>query len=190
MKQITTNSLSILFIEVPENAKEVAIGYNDNGSLFYLSNKKSESVELPFGLWKILGKSTELSEEQMKEICQSIEIDDYTYDERVFYDMYRNYSLDESYWNLKCDQCSNVQESYLSLLEANGIVDRNLIERPEIEKYILTGKNKAELDMLEEDSLGLKPSWKSIFLSNYEDKLNQYQEAQSKVEHYLVLKKS
>lgn len=110
MKEIQTNGITILFVEVPDDAIGFIIDY------FYLICNPYESdkkvIELPQCQWEILGKSTELSEEQMKEICEDVK--------GMFQSvMYKDYiGLNFPY--------HFVNESYLSLLEANGI-DNNKI---------------------------------------------------------------
>ena len=107
--EIQTNGITILLVEVPEGAKEFDI--SDMGSLiYYVEWGNSGYIDLPQGQYQILGKSTELSEEQMKEICDT--------DGKG----YMNY-LEHP----KNSYCKTVQESYLSLLEANGIVGNQLV---------------------------------------------------------------
>ena len=136
MKEIKTNGITILLIEVPEDAKLLQITQNASGrNLSYKVNNTTHPfgythIKLPEGNYQILGKSTELSEEQMKEI---VERKDWLWGKMTYL------------------------SSYLSLLEANGIVDRNPF-----------------------DKSGM------TFSSEYQ---NKWQESQSKVKHYLVLKR-
>jgi hypothetical protein len=139
MKEIKTNDITILIVEVPEDAIRFNI---DNGLLRYTTPfyNKSEQVEndgmilLPIeNEWEIIGKSTESIHELL----------------------------------------GISKEDYLSLLEANGIVDRiNLLE-PNIDDYCYAGSMKL-------DKWGV---------TEYEKELKEWQEAQSKVKHYLVLKR-
>jgi len=168
MKEIQTNGITILLVEVPEDATDFNLHHNI--LLYPLGNDDVDGIRLPIGQYQILGKSTELSEEQMKEICEYKEIDSYDCDGMVWYDIYRNYALDDSYWLNSCDQFFTVQESYLSLLEANGIVDRN---------------NLANHDTT--TILGSSPS--GIYYEVLDELRDKWQESQSKVKHYLVLKR-
>jgi len=170
MKEIQTNGITLLLVEVPEDASDFRIDYASIIVLSWATTNENGSIELSSGKWVILGKSTELSEEQMKEICEYKEIDSYDCDGMVWYDIYRNYALDDSYWLNSCDQFFTVQESYLSLLEANGIVDRN---------------NLANHDTT--TILGSSPS--GIYYEVLDELRDKWQESQSKVKHYLVLKR-
>lgn len=148
MKEIQTNGITILLVEVPEDAKLLQITQNAYGrNLSYKVNNTPHPfgythIKLPEGQYQILGKSTELSEEQMMLICDNINPDDSIY----------------------CDEfLDKLKSSYLSLLEANGIVDRNNAPHPS----------------------DIEPTNR-----NHYDKIEQeWQEAQSKVKHYLVLKR-
>ena len=67
------------------------------------------------------------------------------------------------------------KESYLSLLEANGIVDRCLMPKPEFNyEFGEDGPTDSQL-------LGAE--------IHFDECCKQYQEAQSKVKHYLALKR-
>ena len=159
MKEIQTNGITILLVEVPEDAIGFIIDY------FYLICNPYESdkkvIELPQCQWEMIGKSTELSEEQMKEILP------------IYEGAIRGYRI---YTQRPDLLTKDIQESYLSLLEANGIVDRCSIEEPEI---------------YQDD--GIRQPCKYDYphgfdLEQYHKDLKQWQEAQSKVKHYLVLK--
>jgi len=177
MKEIQTNGITILLVEVPEDAKNFTItefDWFENAPKWYLLHETIEDncgcpIEFD-GDWEILGKSTELSEEQMKEICEYKEIDSYDCDGMVWYDIYRNYALDDSYWLNSCDQFFTVRESYLSLLEANGIVDRNNLTNPDTTSILGSSPSGIDYEILDE----LRDKW---------------QKSQSKVKHYLVLKR-
>ena len=139
MKEIKTNGITILLVEVPEDAREFKI---ENGLLLFKADFIPFGIViLPQGQYQILGKSTELSEEQMKEILP------------IYEGAIRGYRI---YTQRPDLLTKDIRESYLSLLEANGIVDRNPF-----------------------DKSGM------TFSSEYQ---NKWQEAQSKVKHYLVLK--
>lgn len=129
MKEIQTNGITILFVEVPEDAREFKI---ENGLLLFKVDFIPFGIVIPpQGLYQILGKSTEPIHELL----------------------------------------GISKEEYLSLLEANGIVDRNMIDKPN------------ESDILEdcEDWVYARAKYQSL--------LEQWLEAQSKVKHYLVLKR-
>lgn len=164
MKEIKTNGITILFVEVPEDGKDFYI--NNVGCIRYSVGGWSKCIEpeemgvyLNKDEYEILGKSTELSEEQMKEIVDVDKEASYWDDEHEEY--YVNYNI-----NGKSDRYvfSSVQKSYLSLLEANGIVDRNPL-----------GDIAPEYDVSKSDGGAYK------FLD--------WKKAQSKVKHYLVLKR-
>jgi len=139
-KEIQTNGITILLVEVPEDAIGFIIDYLYLICNPYESDKKV--IELPQCQWEILGKSTELSEEQMKEILP------------IYEGAIRGYRI---YTQRPDLLTKDIQESYLSLLESNGIVDRNPIsdEQKNVDRF-----------------------WQV-----------EWQQAQSKVKHYLVLKR-
>jgi hypothetical protein len=155
---------------VPEDAKEFDI--SDMGSLiYYVEWGNSGYIDLPQGQYQILGKSTELSEEQMKEICWQVSFGNYT--------GYKNYNQAKcsDFRDIVESSFSTVQESYLSLLEANGIVDMNLIPGPN------------HLDYKVKNEWGELVFKSTSSLNKYSDDYDKYQESQSKVKHYLVLKR-
>ncbi len=119
MTSIKTNGITILLVEVP--SVNLIFDIHDNylvmgTNAMDVSSKKRKIrngdnkgfINLNKVDWQILGKSTELSEEQMKEICESDRHDN------MFID-FREESTRYAYL------LKSVQESYLSLLEANGI---------------------------------------------------------------------
>lgn len=188
MKEIQTNGITILLVEVPDSVNSFGIGAtchdcnksgmwhcahadtcgNNIPALKVFTNDVfTISIDLPQGQWEILGKSTELSEEQMKGICWQVSFGNYT--------GYKNYNQAKcsDFRDIVESSFSTVQESYLSLLEANGIVDRNLYEKPDADK------------ILDEYSCNENVISKMV----YREDLEQYQEAQSKVKTYLVLKR-
>lgn len=154
MKEIQTNGITILLVEVPEDVKLWSID-NDNELYLYVSvsDDTPDIIGLGKGQYQILGKSTELSEEQMKEICELLAEFGLNGEAKL----YMNYKYNKP---VPCTfTCGTVEESYLSLLEANGIVDRNPYNKPSDLPYTYDG---------------------------YEEF---YNESQSKVKHYLVLKR-
>lgn len=109
MTPIKTNNITILLVEVPEDTKLWSID-NDNELYLYVSvsDDTPDIIGLGKGQYQILGKSTELSEEQMNEICAS--------------DRHNNMFIDFKEESTRYAYLlKSVQESYLSLLEANGI---------------------------------------------------------------------
>ena len=120
MKEIQTNGITLLLVEVPEDASDFRIDYASIIVLSWATTNENGSIELSSGKWVILGKSTELSEEQMKEICWQVSFGNYT--------GYKNYNQAKcsDFRDIVESSFSTVQESYLSLLEANGI-DNNKI---------------------------------------------------------------
>jgi len=145
-KEIQTNGITILLVEVPEDAIGFIIDYLYLICNPYESDKKV--IELPQCQWEILGKSTELSEEQMKEILP------------IYEGAIRGYRI---YTQRPDLLTKDIRESYLSLLEANGIVDRNSASHPSD----IDPTNRSHYDKIEQE----------------------WQQAQSKVKHYLVLKR-
>jgi len=122
MKEIKTNGITMLLVEVPEDAIGFIIDYLYLICNPYESDKKV--IELPQCQWEILGKSTELSEEQMKEICEFRFGNQSEYLEAGFIDY--NTPVRNGFGDKYILNKETVQESYLSLLEANGI-DNNKI---------------------------------------------------------------
>ena len=106
MKEVTTNNQTILLVEVPEDASDFRIDYASIIVLSWATTNENGSIELSSGKWVILGKSTELSEEQMKEILP------------IYEGAIRGYRI---YTQRPDLLTKDIQESYLSLLEANGI---------------------------------------------------------------------
>ena len=106
MKEITTNGITILLVEVEKGATYFQI--LPNKGIFVNGDSIESGVVdfLPKGNWQILGKSTELSEEQMKEILP------------IYEGAIRGYRI---YTQRPDLLTKDIQESYLSLLEANGI---------------------------------------------------------------------
>lgn len=106
MKEIQTNGITILLVEVPDGATRFVTDWKF--LIVDIFSPTQKMIPIPEGGWQILGKSTELSEEQMKEICE---------------ECFGRY-LDYKNPNLMGEAIAvweTVQESYLSLLEANGI---------------------------------------------------------------------
>lgn len=119
MKEIQTNGITILLVEVPEDAKAWSLKHHMDGTLRSLRISDDEDnyelCVLPKEGYQILGKSTELSEEQMKEICPKC----------IGLSVYPDYNFKPTRL-VALKFFHTVQESYLSLLEANGI-DNNKI---------------------------------------------------------------
>ncbi len=141
MTSIKTNGITILLVEVPEDATRFVTDWKF--LIVDIFSPTQKMIPIPEGQYQILGKSTELSEEQMKEILP------------IYEGAIRGYRI---YTQRPDLLTKDIQESYLSLLEANGIVDRNPIsdEQKNVDRF-----------------------WQV-----------EWQEAQSKVKHYLVLKKN
>lgn len=180
MKEIKTNGIEVLFAEVPEDVKswdiEVFTIRDDSYIRTWSKSGHDSLIDLPQGQYQILGKSTELSEEQMKEICE--ECDRSKMNLRPYQSTpYKNYLSDGSSSFSGDDTWFkwNVQESYLSLLEANGIVDRCNIQKPEF-NYEFGEDGPTDSQLLSAEI-------------HFEESFRQWQESQSKVKHYLVLKK-
>lgn len=154
MKEITTNGITILLVEVPEDATKFVTDWKF--LIVDIFSPTQKMIPIPEGQYQILGKSTELSEEQMKEICEK--------------EYFQGYF--QGFCNYMSKQVTplTVQESYLSLLEANGMVDRCDIKKPDEDYYMNKSTDRAYSRAL------------------YRWKLEQWQEAQSKIKHYLVLK--
>lgn len=103
-----------MFVEVPIADKYTVRQNSEVSHLWHEKDKISNIIELPLGKWKILALSTDLTEEQMKEICDFSEmaaegIDDHEGGYLCYV---------RGYWHHK-----TVQESYSSMKEANNIDD-------------------------------------------------------------------
>jgi len=109
MTEITTNGITILLVEVPEDAKKFVTDWKF--LIVDIFSPTQKMIPIPEGQYQILGKSTELSEEQMKEILP------------IYEGAIRGYRI---YTQRPDLLTKDIQESYLSLLEANGI-DNNKI---------------------------------------------------------------
>ena len=113
MKEITTNGITILLVEVPEDATRFVTDWKF--LIVDIFSPTQKMIPIPEGQYQILGKSTELSEEQMKEICPKC----------IGLSVYPDYNFKPTRL-VALKFFHTVQESYLSLLEANGI-DNNKI---------------------------------------------------------------
>lgn len=172
-KEIITNGITLLLVEVPEYAINFRI---DNYPILetvceyeFTNNEAPELRCIPQGMYLILGKSTELSEEQIKGICEQVSFGNYT--------GYKNYQAKCcDFRDIVESSFSTVQQSYLSLLGANGIVDRNPYELPE------SGRDKL-YDSSETHGRS------QAYHEEWHKRIKQYQETKSKVKHYLVLEK-
>lgn len=117
MKEIKANGIDVLFVEVPEEIKswddDVFTIRDDSYVRFWDKSGHDSLIDLPSGKWELMGKSTELTDSQMKEICEQYPI---VKNNRLFFKNYgKQIICKERPW------VDTVQESYLSLLEANGI---------------------------------------------------------------------
>jgi len=146
MKEIQTNGITILLVEVPEDATRFVTDWKF--LIVDIFSPTQKMIPIMEGSWEILGKSTELSEEQMKEILP------------IYEGAIRGYRI---YTQRPDLLTKDIQESYLSLLEANGIVDGNSASHPSD----IDPTNRSHYDKIEQE----------------------WQQAQSKVKHYLVLKR-
>ena len=144
--EIKTNGITILFVEVPEGATRFVTDWKF--LIVDIFSPTQKMIPIPEGQYQILGKSTELSEEQMKEILP------------IYEGAIRGYRI---YTQRPDLLTKDIRESYLSLLEANGIVDRNSASHPSD----IDPTNRSHYDKIEQE----------------------WQQAQSKVKHYLVLKR-
>ena len=168
MKEIQTNGKTLLFVEVPSDASVFRMAiYPVSGTWVVQSDSTSLNAykqRLKSGNYQILSKSTELSEEQMKGICEHGKLGYLNYKNQFSSDPSKAFT-------------NTVQESYLSMLEANGIVDRNSIPEPN------------HLDFKTKNTFG-EINWSSpVYKYKYSLYYDLWQEAQSKVKHYLVLEK-
>ena len=146
MKEIQTNGITILLVEVPEDAKKFVTDWKF--LIVDIFSPTQKMIPIPEGQYQILGKSTELSDEQMKEILP------------IYEGAIRGYRI---YTQRPDLLTKDIRESYLSLLEANGIVDGNSASHPSD----IDPTNRSHYDKIEQE----------------------WQQAQSKVKHYLVLKR-
>jgi len=114
MKEIQTNGITILLVEATENQINDILVHSPLIVKDVLRIGMT-GIKLPSGQYQILGKSTELSEEQMKEICPKC----------IGLSVYPDYNFKPTRL-VALKFFHTVQESYISLLEANGI-DNNKI---------------------------------------------------------------
>jgi len=117
MKEIKTNGITILLVEVPEDATTFVTDWKF--LIVDIFSPTQKMIPIMEGSWQILGKSTELSEEQMKEICEFRFGNQSEYLEAGFIDY--NAPVRNGFGDKYILNKETVQESYLSLLEANGI---------------------------------------------------------------------
>lgn len=159
IKLIETNGKHLFFVEVPAGAINFRLEkYLIPNALMYQLPTHTGVLNLPSGQYQILGKSTELSNPQIEDICERMS----PYPGLVIF-FYMNYLTGKFDFDI-------VQESYLSLLQANGVVDRNqygdVCPKP--------------VTLSEDDDFGLMSTLRF-------HKIGQWQEVQSKVKHYLIL---
>lgn len=188
----------LLIVEVPDDAIDfdMVIG-TEYFFLYYKAHffefkKIGMHKLLPPGSWQILGKSSELSEEQMKEIVEKplhshieymVDPKDKSYTKtidcynrprwtKITSTFYKDYAAKQRPRSMAwIGTVNTVQESYLSLLEANGVVDRGKESEPDSDDYCFAGTNKTD--------------WWGM--NEYKKDLNKWQEAQKQVKSYLVL---
>lgn len=115
---------------------------------------------------ELIGKLTDITEEQFDKWVMHTQRDDY--------DLFWDYKT-ERYWY------DTAKESFFSKLEKDEICFENKVVKPNEDDFKLKGRNEQEFRMIEEDRSGKKPTWASIFKRNYRDELNKWQEAQEKV---------
>lgn len=113
VKQIKTKAEDILVVEVPKSTLDIHINYN-NGS-FSINN----TVIAKFGLGDsliILGRLSELSDEQCKELVETFNNPCTRYHGK-FYDYsqkYRTHTISD-------DLVDTAKESFITLLQSEGI---------------------------------------------------------------------
>ena len=110
MKTIKTQSNSILAIEVPDDAYDFKIEVD---YLIYRDNKTSiwnegTPIQIPENS-KILGKLSELEDEEFERFVE------HSKKSLTNENTWRDYRFDE--W----EECFDVKESFISLLQSNGI---------------------------------------------------------------------
>lgn len=120
--EIKTGKATILVVKVPEGSKEFNIGFwgnpdmgGNNVQALYSSDSRPPIKVLgrikEVGNWKLLGLSTELTEDQWKEILPK-----YKYDKHL--GEYENYTDSDEYFK-------TATESGRSLLVANRFFEKN-----------------------------------------------------------------
>lgn len=108
MKTIKTQSNSILAIEVPENASDFQIIHDKTRVAYFYPNYKR--FDLPNkSEYKILGKLSELEDEELERFVE------HSKKSLTNENTWRDYRFDE--W----EECFDVKESFISLLQSNGI---------------------------------------------------------------------
>lgn len=126
IKTIKTNGKNVCIVQVPEGATDITI--SDQNGLWYRSGKvwdDSAPVCLPPGNWRILGLSNELSEEQMKDVCEVAQEVSYWDDINDEYFVYYGHD------GIGARYAHTVQESYASFLTANKLFSENPYRKPE-----------------------------------------------------------
>lgn len=113
----TKPEVMVGFVPIPEGAKNFMGGV---GAITWETENGFNGIELPQGSWSILAPTDEISEEQMKEVCESASIFINGDNERVF----RNYE------RVIFDDCNfywEVKESFASLLTHLKLYGRHLV---------------------------------------------------------------
>lgn len=122
---------------------------------------------LPKGDYQIIGLSNQITEKRAKEICSK----------QYFYT-----------GGVKISAKS--LDIFKGLMESIKCYSFNPVgQKPNEEDYKLTGRNEQEWKMIDEDRRGLKPTWASVLMSNYTDKLSKWKEAEENTGSWLILKK-
>ena len=122
MKQITiqTAKAQILIVDLPQDAHHVQLSLNKHSDILYLAKGSPffVGIEIPNEDWQLLGKASELTEEQWRTIVDDVivvvaELGQTAHQGRGF----KNYKGGAAY--------HSVVESGSSLLSANGVMLEN-----------------------------------------------------------------
>lgn len=171
MKLLNTGITDLLIVDVPTSATGFDI-LPDRLSFDYMEDdiRMPDYIPIPEGYkYTVLGKVSELTEEQCDLIVPKIDIDDPTCGfERFMTD-------DEFARHDRVEACSTATESFHSLLKANGILlDNPLGKKPIRTTPFMNDGYYSDLDRVEIDA--------------YNAELKDWQEAQSKVSNPLIIK--
>lgn len=128
IKIIETGKCKLLAVMVPEGATKHLYIPKINTVAFFNEDSKgrvvTESVKFTFlseGNWQLLGLSTELTEEQWRDV-----VEETTFGNNII-PIFRNYNRPLPQWTFAC---ATAKESGLSLLEANQIYSVNPYDAP------------------------------------------------------------
>ena len=116
MQQIETTKATILFVEVPEDARRFSVYKNEhtNNFLLYIE-KEAKVVSIPRGTWQFITLLKDAREDQAREIIPAKTAHTYTYEHAWSYDAYPDYE------DMELPFKSTALESLHSLANSLGV---------------------------------------------------------------------